>query len=261
MSKKELFVLDMGGTTIEVGDHVTSAFAAALEKNGVSAGEEEISERMGASKREVIRFFVSRRFGTRPDESARIETAYRDFGEVLLSRFADGGVRPIAGVEAALSLLREQGHKVALTTGFDRRVTDFVLRAVGWHEGFVDASVCDDDVAWGRPAPFMIFGAMERTGVFDVRQVNVVGDTVLDLRAGHNAGARRVVGVLSGSHDLEQLGRTRHTHLIPSAAELPRLLGDELYHRAIRPDGQGGERVRGSYRHGAVSPEGQAVKT
>jgi hypothetical protein len=33
-----------------------------------------------------------------------------------------------------------------------------------------------------------------------------------------------VIGVLSGAHDVETLGRSPHTHLLPSIADLPRLL-------------------------------------
>ncbi len=61
---------------------------------------------------------------------------------------------------------------------------------------------------------------MEQTGVASVRQVMCVGDTVLDLQAGRNAGARYVVGVLSGAHNKEQLEKEPHTHLIASVAAL-----------------------------------------
>jgi phosphoglycolate phosphatase-like HAD superfamily hydrolase len=65
---------------------------------------------------------------------------------------------------------------------------------------------------------------MEATGVQDVRQVLNVGDTPLDLQSGTNAGVRGVVGVLTGAHDLESLGREPHTHIIASIAELPELI-------------------------------------
>ena len=44
---------------------------------------------------------------------------------------------------------------------------------------------------------------------------------VLDMQAGHNAGARHVVGVLSGAHKKDQLEKEPHTHLIASVADLP----------------------------------------
>jgi phosphoglycolate phosphatase-like HAD superfamily hydrolase len=67
---------------------------------------------------------------------------------------------------------------------------------------------------------------MEATGVTDVRKVIKVGDTVLDLLAGANAGVRGVVGVLSGQQSIEQLGKVEHTQIIPSVADLPNLILD-----------------------------------
>ena len=81
--------------------------------------------------------------------------------------------------------------------------------------------MCGDDVALGRPAPFLIFRAMEQTGVVNVHRVMCVGDTVLDLQAGRNAGVRHVIGVLSGAHQKEQLEKEPHTRLIASVAALP----------------------------------------
>ena len=128
--------------------------------------------------------------------------------------------RPIAGATDVFAWLRGRGTKVALTTGFDRLTTDLIIDAVGWQSSIADTVVCGDDVALGRPAPFLIFPAMERTGVTSVHQVMCVGDTVLDLKAGRNAGVRYVVGVLSGAHKKEQLEKEPHTRLIASVAEL-----------------------------------------
>jgi phosphoglycolate phosphatase-like HAD superfamily hydrolase len=55
--------------------------------------------------------------------------------------------------------------------------------------------------------------------------VLVAGDTPRDLEAGTNSGAAMVVGVLSGASDADELGAHRHTHLLPSVADLPGLLG------------------------------------
>jgi phosphoglycolate phosphatase-like HAD superfamily hydrolase len=75
----------------------------------------------------------------------------------------------------------------------------------------------------------MIFAAMVNTGVTDVCRVIKVGDTVRDLQAGTNAGVRGIVGVLSGSQDVDRLGSAAHTHLIASVAALPALLESEFF--------------------------------
>jgi len=81
-----------------------------------------------------------------------------------------------------------------------------------------------DDVSQGRPAPYLIFRAMEATGVLDVHRVANVGDTVLDLQAGWNAGVRWNIGVLSGAHTEERLRPMPHTRLLRSVAALLSLL-------------------------------------
>jgi phosphonatase-like hydrolase len=133
---------------------------------------------------------------------------------------------PIAGVPGALAALRAAGVRVALTTGFARDVVDPLLASLGWEVGgpLVDAVVCADDVPAGRPAPYMVFRAMERTGVRSVERVLVAGDTAADLQAGTNAGARIVVGVATGALGPAELGIERHTHLLASVADIPALV-------------------------------------
>jgi phosphonatase-like hydrolase len=126
----------------------------------------------------------------------------------------------VPGASDTFALLRGREVKVALNTGFDRDITELLVGALGWNQGVVDAVVCGDDVPRGRPAPYLIFRCMERTGASSVQRVAVVGDTMLDLQAGHNAGARWNIGVLSGAHSREQLERQPHTHLIESVARL-----------------------------------------
>ncbi len=97
---------------------------------------------------------------------------------------------------------------------------------LGWEgDSVVDTVVCGSDVAAGRPAPFMIFQAMERLGVTDVARVLVAGDTPRDLEAGTNAGAGFVVGVLTGAGDADELGAHPHTHLLSSVADLTTFFG------------------------------------
>ena len=150
------------------------------------------------------------------------EATYDCFRGSLQSLFRDR-VIPIEGAAATFAWCRSHGIRIAVTTGFYREISDLILAEAGWAKLF-DANISSSDVAMGRPAPFMIFRAMEATGTTDVRQVVNVGDTPLDLQAGTRSGARGVVGVLTGRHDRQQLQRELHTHLIPSVAELPALI-------------------------------------
>ncbi|WP_436494755.1 phosphonatase-like hydrolase [Actinokineospora sp. HUAS TT18] len=214
----ELAVLDIAGTTVEEHQAVYVALEDAVRAAGVDPTVADIQRWMGADKREAIGGLL----GVDP---STVDDTLADFRARLAAAYAATPPTLLPGVADALGKLRANGVKVALTTGFDRGVTDSLLAVVGVDDTVVDAVICVDDVPAGRPAPYMIFRAMERTGVRDVSRVLTAGDTVRDLEAGTNAGAGMVVGVLSGGLDATALGAVRHTHLLPSVADLPELLG------------------------------------
>jgi phosphonatase-like hydrolase len=212
-----LAVLDVGGTVIHDTADVPAVFKAALGRHGLAASDAQLHAWRGAAKREVIGRMAA---GSPADP----EQVYASFQELLIASFAEHGVKPIEGVGQAIDTLRARGVRVALTTGFDRKVADGLLARLGW-SGKVDAVVCADEVAHGRPAPDMILRAMERTGVDDAREVLCAGDTDNDLLAGARAGVGANVGVLSGAHDRARLEAAPHDAILASAAALPAWLG------------------------------------
>ena len=132
-------------------------------------------------------------------------------------------MNPITGSAATFAWCRDHGIRMATTTGFYRELSDLILEKMGWRDLFA-ANISSSDVRQGRPAPFMIFRAMEASGVENVHQVINVGDTSLDLQSGRNAGVRGVIGVLTGAHDQETLRREPYTHILESVAEIPALI-------------------------------------
>ncbi|PPK65742.1 phosphonatase-like hydrolase [Actinokineospora auranticolor] len=215
----ELVALDMAGTTVQESGAVYRALADAVAAAaGRPVPEADIRRWMGADKREAIAALLA-------GAPAEVETVFDDFRARLAAAYEAEPPTALPGVESALAELRARGVQVALTTGFSRDVAEGILDVLGWQVGAaIDALVTADEVAAGRPAPYMIFHAMEATGVLRADAVLTAGDTILDLRAGTNAGARYVLGVLTGAQDAETLGRERHTHLLPSVADIPYLL-------------------------------------
>ena len=224
MSKIRLVIFDIGGTIIEDHGEVVASFRGALAANGLPASEAEIKELKGSSKRDVIKIFVERQWGREDSGNEdRIQKAYGDFRTELENRFSNGGVKPIPGAEAAFAWLKAHDIVCATTTGFYRSVTDRILDSAGWQKTFA-ANICSDDVKVGRPSPYMIFHAMEASGIDNVRQVLNVGDTPLDIQAGTRAGVLGVIGVLSGVHKEARLSEERPSYLIPSVADIPPLI-------------------------------------
>ena len=218
MNDIQLVVFDMAGTTVKDGGQVPAAFTSALSARGIDVTPDQLRRVRGASKREAVRRFVP----DGPDRERVAELAYADF-RARLAGLYQRGVEPVDGAEDVFRMLRANGVRVGLTTGFDRDITTLLLDALGWTRDTVDAVVCGDDVAQGRPAPYLIFHAMEASGIGDVRRVAAVGDTTLDLAAGSNAGVSWNIGVLSGAHDRASLEKAPHTHILTSVAALPTL--------------------------------------
>ncbi|RJQ79745.1 phosphonatase-like hydrolase [Pseudonocardiaceae bacterium YIM PH 21723] len=215
----ELAVFDIAGTTVEEHQAVYVALADAVRAAGGAPSDADIERWMGADKREAIGSLLS------TSDTELIEKTFVDFRERLHNLYTETPPVPMAGVPEAFDKLRAAGIKIALTTGFDRDVTDGLLKVLGWDENVLDAVITVDDVPAGRPAPYMIHTAMQRTGVRDVRKVLTAGDTTRDVEAGTNAGASYVIGVLTGGQTAETLGAAEHTHILAGVREIPTLLG------------------------------------
>lgn len=215
-----LVVFDMIGTTIHATDAVPQAFAMALAPEGVLVDATTLARVRGLNKRTAIAALVP----PGADHAARSEATYGRFEQALLAGYGPGQLTPVAGAADALRRCRAAGIRTALNTGFERTLAGHLVRRLAW-ETLADTVVCGDDVPEGRPAPFLIYRAMERTAVKDVGRVAVVGDTTADLEAGHHARAGWNIGVWSGAHDRARLERAPHTHLCASVADVPAILG------------------------------------
>ena len=219
MKDLRLVVFDMAGTTIKDNGQVPQSFTAALEEHGLTVTPEQLASVRGTSKRHAVVELILDTL----ERVQRAEVIYNSFCTKLTQRYKADGIEPMDGAADIFEWLRTRDIRVALNTGFDRDITDMILSSLHWETGVVDAVICGDDVPQGRPAPYLIFRAMEATGILSTQQVMNVGDTVMDLQAGHNAGVRWNVGVLSGAHNQAQLQSAPHTHLFSSIREIPGL--------------------------------------
>ncbi|MDP5227470.1 MULTISPECIES: phosphonatase-like hydrolase [Arthrobacter] len=224
----QLVACDMAGTTIDEHGDVYRALARSVEENGVPTTDQDVQTWMGADKVEAITALL--KIGGHPADEATVAKSFQRFLAILAELYTANPPTALPGVEESLRGLRERGVKVALTTGFSADVAGPLLESLNWKLAdddaaadaalVLDAVVTSDEVSTGRPAPFMIHRAMERTGVLDVRQVIAAGDTVVDLLAAHHAGVRGV-GVLTGKLGREELAVHPHEAILESVADLP----------------------------------------
>jgi phosphoglycolate phosphatase len=220
-AKVRLVVLDVGGTIIQDRGDVPEAMIDACAHHGIQVTPAEVAPYRGASKREVIRRFVAQKARRGVDGDELAAEIYAEFNERVIGVYRN--VPPIEGAEEAFRRMREAGVALAACTGFGRPVAESVFGRLKWQQYFV-AVVTGDDVTQGRPAPFMIYHAMEAARVGNVAEVIAVGDTPLDLLAARNGGVRGV-GVLSGVGTEERLRAEAPSGLLASVAGLPAWLG------------------------------------
>ena len=218
-----LAVLDLAGTTVSDAGLVEDAFTHALARGGVPPEDarhgpmmEHVRATMGESKISVFRHL----FG---DEEAA-QHANTAFEEGYAQLVAAGRCAPVPGAREAIDALRAAGCAVVLNTGFSPRTRDELLASLGW-SGLADAVLSPADAGGrGRPHPDMVLTAMLRVGAPSVHAVAVVGDTPHDVRAGLNAGAGLVAGVLTGGRPASELREAGAHHVLDSVADLPRLI-------------------------------------
>lgn len=213
-----LAALDIAGTTVEEGGAVYRVLAEVVADHGTPASDTDIRRWMGADKRDALAALTG--------DAEAVETLHAAFVKRLCEAYAEVPPTPLPGVPEAFTALRAAGVRVVLTTGFDRQITDPLLAALGWAVGgALDGVVCAAEVGGGRPEPHMIHRAMALTAVTDPAAVLVAGDTVLDIDAGHAAGAAIVAGVLTGAQTRPELSAARPTHILAGVRDVPALLG------------------------------------
>ncbi len=241
MEKIKMVMFDLSGTTVEDDTGVRDCLYQAAEEYGLETTPDEILLHMGTNKIHLYQFLLARSRGNPIDfkdfERMRVPDAYAQAKEVfdryeeLMIRHYQADVKEVPGTSDTFRWCHERGIKVATDTGFHGRITDAIMEGLGWlRDGLVDLSVHVECIPGqrGRPAPYMIFHAMEKLNIQSVHSVLKIGDTPADMLEGRNAGCRGVVGVLSGPRPVTAWGGYWHTHVIQSVRDLPDLIQSEF---------------------------------
>jgi phosphonatase-like hydrolase len=242
----KLVVFDMAGTTVRDLSEVEDCFYQAAVGSGLPASKQRIKDMQGLPKLLVVQTLWGEAIG--PEDPAfadKVAVTFSLFREVLENHYSTAEVQPTPGALETFSWLRSQGIKVALTTGFYRKVTNIILARLGWDRGLdatyravspsalIDLSLTPDETGKGRPHPDMILQAMKILGVTDASQVVKIGDTPADLQAGHLAGVGLNLAVTSGTHTAGALLAYPHDALLDSLADCPVLLEEYASRQTI----------------------------
>jgi phosphonatase-like hydrolase len=219
-----LVMFDMAGTTmddmVEGYPLVIGAAIKAFARHGLNLSAEAVNAQRGREKKEMMAALLQE-IGA-PEHL--LESIYAAF-LAELERGLDG-VKEMAGAGELFRALHRMGILVGVGSGFPTDVMSKMLARLGWQrEGLVDYAASAEQVGEGRPSPAMIRAAMKDLDIHDSQTIIKVGDTVMDIREGKNAGAW-TVAVLTGTQSREQLAKDGPDYILPSIGNLFDLLGN-----------------------------------
>lgn len=236
MSPIELIVFDMAGTTVQDRHEVEMCFLEAASHTGLAVTPERVLALQGYSKIYVFELLWTEMIGeNHTDLKEFVNNSYQTFCEILENHYLTHDIYPTEGCLETFDYLKDKNVKIALTTGFYRKVTNIILGKLGWLEGLnsqylgnqntiIQVSIASDEVSKGRPEPFMIQKAMKLLNVHDSSSVINIGDTPSDLKSGIRAGCRMSLGVTNGTHKRSQLSIHRNDGLLSNISELKQFI-------------------------------------
>ena len=222
MKNLQLAVFDMAGTTVNEDNVVYKTVRAALAKHGVEVSLETVLE-YGAGKEKFKA--IADILEENQTEDVDPHSVFSDFKVMLEDAYANLNVTPYDGVEELFGMLRSNGIKVVLNTGYDKKTASSLLEKLGWIPGNqIDALITADDVVNGRPSSEMIDKAMEMFDITETKNVLKAGDSVIDIEEGKNANCGWTVAVLTGAQTREQLATAEPTMIKDSLSDLIEIL-------------------------------------
>ncbi|TDO20746.1 HAD-IA family hydrolase [Pedobacter duraquae] len=216
----KMVVFDMAGTTVNEDNVVYKTLRKAINEAGFNFSLDEVLiQGAGKEKKHAIRSVLSVYSGI--TNEVLTEQIYSSFIEQLTDAYVSAPIAPQPDANALLNALKERDILTVLNTGYDRKTAQLIIDKMGWTSGVnFDILVTASDVGKNRPDPDMILLAMEQLGITESAAVIKVGDSIIDIEEGKNAGCGLTVGITTGAHTAEQLASANPDLVIDNLLEL-----------------------------------------
>jgi phosphoglycolate phosphatase-like HAD superfamily hydrolase len=211
----------MIGTTIKDstgGDSIIiDCFQRAFFLNGVQVTYNSINQLRGKSKKEAIDCILHQHFQS-IDLSKKI---YNDFINLFSSSL--NNLTEIKGVTEVFSLLKENGIKFGLGSGLPKELIVKIMNTLNWKLQSFDYIGSFDELGTGRPDPIMILDLIGKFKIKDKSRFLKIGDTVVDIQEGKNAGVKTAV-VLTGTQVRSELEKHYPDYIFNDINEIKDIL-------------------------------------
>jgi phosphonatase-like hydrolase len=220
MNKKiKMVVFDMAGTTVNEDNIVYKTVQKAINEAGFDFTLDQVlAQGAGKEKLEAIKSIL-KTYADNTDEDLANDI-YNNFSAQLTDAYNHAAIIPQPNTIELFAILKERGIFAVLNTGYRRPVAQSIIDKLGWIEGTdYDELVTATDVTGGRPSPDMIQFAADKFSI-STSDVIKVGDSIIDIEEGRNAGCALSIGVTTGAHTAEQLRSANPAHIIDNLMEL-----------------------------------------
>jgi pyrophosphatase PpaX len=203
-------IFDLDGTLLDVREGFYWQFQELTRQyDGVPVSKEEINAAAHGTTEQIVRALVA-------NTSVPFEDICRRHQEIRIESY-DRHLKLYDGVDELLPILRRMGFKVgALTSG--NQLTVSCLTRMGIHEHF-DAIIAADRVAYPKPHPEGLHLVLKELGASPEETI-MVGDSVVDVLVGKNAGVQKTVGVSHGFGSVNALREAGVDHIIHNIPSL-----------------------------------------
>lgn len=221
----KLVVFDMAGTVVNEDNAVYKTLHRAITEAGVAVTLQQVlAQGAGKEKSIALRDIVDH-YAPSTDR-AQLPAMYQRFLDLLEKVYETEPVFPMDGSEELFRELRKRKIYTVINTGYQQHTANQLLHKLHWTPGVTfDFIVTASDVNSTRPFPDMIHVAMKKCGIEDSQHVMKVGDSIIDIEEGKNAGCGMTVGITTGAHTRTQLAEAKPTIIIDHLSELRTLLG------------------------------------
>lgn len=202
-------IFDWAGTTMDYGCFSpVEAFISTFKSIGIDLTFEEAREPMGMLKIDHTRALLEMAsvrerffniFNRYPSEED-VKTLYAKF-EPTLFETLKSYVELNPYVKEVVDELKENGIKIGSTTGYTKEMMNLII-PVAKEKGYdPECCIASDELGYGRPYPYMVYENARKLNIYPQKALVKVGDTVVDMKEGVNAGCW-TVGLILGSSEL-----------------------------------------------------------
>ena len=217
----------MAGTTVNENMIVYKTLRKSINEAGFDFTMEQVlTEGAGKEKMDAIRSIL-RVYANREDANLT-ENIYQHFIVSLQRAYDTEDILPQDNAEDLFRALREKGILIVLNTGYNEKTAKQLITKLEWEKGEeFDSLVTATDVQHSRPHPDMILLAMKQFGITDALEVAKVGDSIIDIEEGANAGCGLNIGITTGAHTRDQLSSANPDQIIDNLLELLPLISPD----------------------------------